>query len=238
MKNKILAILFSAVVVNIYADVPKSADELAGRVSLAIINKDKKAMENLCCWDGVSVDMRADLTEDNNNIIKAGVTNSSAVTNILGFLQEYEAQGKKYHFNLPILGYIQVGMTNDENAAQIPYGEKDGGFYLTSAIPIDPSAVADKWKIINIQVRTGGISPSASNFNGYYIYVNSGKETKEEINGEKNATVGFQASDLKYCQVELLSTNGWIQLMITENGGKVFDTKKEGSGRIIYQLKQ
>ena len=240
MKNKILTVLVAAVIVNakaIYADFPKSPDELASRVSHAILNKDKQAIENLCCWDGVSVDTKADLIEENNNLIKAGVTNSSVVTNTVGFSQEYVALGKKYHFNLPIIGYIQIGLVNDENAAQIPYGKKDGGFYLASAVPLDPGAVATKWKIINIQVRAGGDSPSASHFKGYYIYVNGSEETREEIKGEKNATEGFQASGLKYCQVAPLSTNGWIQLVITEDGEKVFDSKKEGSDRIVYQIK-
>lgn len=75
----------------------------------------------------------------------------------------------------------------------------------------------------------------AETFTGAYIYVKGGQEIKETLSS--NGSVVFSGDYIKSCRVQLTSEgNGPIQLVITEAGKKIFESKKVGTKEpMIYE---
>jgi hypothetical protein len=224
----ILTVAYFAVQ-HLFAGVPVSPEDLAKQVEAALKSNDNVAMGNLYCWDGVDPNTKQELEFERAFLLQQTNKSVVAVPQLGGFKQEFAAKGLVYKFNLPIVGYIDA--KSEQSSTKIPYGQKEGHFFLAGVIRGDPAAKAAIQKMISLQIA----APDSS-FEGYYVYLSAGKEIQEHITDHDNFTKAFWGEGLQSCQVEKTSTNGWIQLIISEDGKVIFDSQKhESSKAIVYK---
>ena len=90
-------------------------------------------------------------------------------------------------------------------------------------------------KSLSVSVM-GVTSPSPVKFDGHCLYTVAGKERKKELTGEGNISKAFRGERIIHCEVRRTSDAGWIQLLIHEDGKKLFESEKhESSEPIVYK---
>ena len=85
----------------------------------------------------------------------------------------------------------------------------------------------------------GEIAPQAVEFEGHYVYIENGKEVREDISGKGNRSKAIGAEALTYCEVRKTSEGGWISLTIRQGTDELFASEEERSNKpIIYRAQQ
>ncbi len=92
-------------------------------------------------------------------------------------------------------------------------------------------------KSLNVVVK-GTISPQPVVFTGSFVYVKEGKEIKKELNGKGNQSEAFRGDYIKSCTVQKTSEKGEMQLVIMEDGQKIYQSPRTSTnGPIVYVKK-
>ena len=223
---------------------PSSLKEMLSKVEEVFNKHDSNMLDKLYCWDGVTPKMKTQFQGTFKYFLGGTNTNVtvSSVSKPNDFAQEFTGPGAiQFKFNLPVDGLILVRATNGvgkgSSSAEIklPYGQKDGRYYIPAPVQKDPNAVPVKQKSISIMAMA--VDSPLPHVEGYYVIVNGTNETKETFKSDNgNMNKAFWAGDLKYCQVQSSSTNGSISLTIMEDGKEIFNEEKtDYTGPIIYQ---
>ncbi len=121
-------------------DAPKTAEELLSRFEVAFKAKDAKAIGELICWDGVSDQMRSMQMDGFKPMFQYTVDTIKLAPLPAGFKSTFEHSGVRYRTSVEVVGMIDVQYTAKGNATQMPYGKKDGAFYITSTVEEKGSA--------------------------------------------------------------------------------------------------
>jgi hypothetical protein len=136
-----------------------------------------------------------------------------------------------------VAGMIDIEFPEQGNAMQLPYGQSGNHFYFANALKEKIATTTTKVKSLNISVE-GPATPDGPNLDGFYVYVNGGKEIKDTINGQGNFSTAFWGDYVKSCTVRKASDKDWIRLKISENGKVVFMSDMEKTQHpIIYERK-
>ncbi|HUI06731.1 MAG TPA: HEAT repeat domain-containing protein [Verrucomicrobiae bacterium] len=205
---------------------PASAEELRSLLESALKAKEKNVVLSLFNQQGVSKDMKsigdfivADMCNHNIAAVKlSGLPADFQPTN--------ELNGVRYLLNVAAVGMMDVEYTEKGNAVKMPYGTKDGVFYLASTIEEKTALPAIRAKSINVLVM-GSAMPDAGTFAGSYVYVKNGKEIKEDLSGKGNISKAFWGDSIKSCIVQKNSDSpDWIQLIISEDGQEIFKSER------------
>jgi uncharacterized protein (TIGR03435 family) len=205
---------------------PASAEQLRSKLEAALKAKNKNAVLSLVNWQGVSEDMKSMITEEDADMVKQDIAGVKLLPLPADFQPTNEMNGIRYMPNVIVVGIIDVEFTEKGNAVQMPYGTKDGIFYLASTIEEKTVMPATKAKSINI-LAMGSAMPDAGTFTGAYVYVKDGKEIKEDMSGKGNLSKAFWGDYIKSCTVQKDSdSQDWIQLVISEDGQDIFKSEK------------
>ncbi|MDB6123476.1 MAG: hypothetical protein JWQ71_2469 [Pedosphaera sp.] len=222
---------------------PNSALELVNKVSDAVKAKDTNAYMALINWDGVSDKYKtmtgkivADcLMQEFRSIELAPLPVSFPLTN--------EMNGVRYTPNLKVLGLVAIKFRqtntthNSVSEMKLPYGQKDGGFYLSGVITERFAPPLTNARPLNIVVEGSG-SPDAGEFTGSYVFLQNGREVKGELSSKGNVSKSFWGDYIKSCTVQKISGSDAIKLVISEDAREVFSSPMvESKDPIIYQRK-
>ena len=219
-------------------DLPTSAEQLRIEVESALKTKDTNALVTLFNWQGVSDDMKSDMKDENADIFNHNIASVKLISLPADFQPTNELNGVLYKPNVIVVGQINIEYSEKGNSVQIPYGTKDGVFYLSSTVEEKIATPATQEKTLNVLVL-GLATPDAGGFTGSYVYAKAGKEIKENINGKGNFSEAFWGDYIKSCTVQKTAdTQKWIKLIISENGKKIFESEKiTNEEPVIYEKK-
>jgi len=152
-----------------------------------------------------------------------------------GQTKEFIRNGVIYRPNLDITKILKVkyNTTGPITSTGFPVGMKDGKYYITTAAPVGKGK--DPAHTFNVSIM-GTIAPKPVQFAGNCTYVTNGKSKQLNLSGEGNISKTFRGDELATCNVKNNSKEGWIQLVINENGKKVFESKKvRGMKSVSYK---
>ncbi|MGZ4973889.1 MAG: hypothetical protein ACXWBP_05455 [Limisphaerales bacterium] len=226
-------------------DAPASAEDLLKKVEAALKAKDKAALLGCFDWQGVSAEIKSMHERFTvEMMLKNPVKTLKLAPLPADQITEFERNGVRYHPNVTIVGVIDFEFATEgthKSSAQMPYGTKDGHFYLSNTLEERVSQEpAVKEQSLNVSIQ-GTSSPNPATFEGSYVYLKGGKEVKENIVDEfhrGNASKAFWGDRIKSCTVRKTSADGQIRLMITESGKEVFRSEWETSDKpIVYAPK-
>jgi hypothetical protein len=124
---------------------PATAEELLNKVEAALKAKDKTALLGCFHWQGVSDRIKSMhesmtapmLLKNPAKTLKFGPPPAKQTT-------EFERNGVRYRPNVTVVGVIAIEFATQgthSSSAQLPYGKKDGHFYLSNTIeePVSPT---------------------------------------------------------------------------------------------------
>jgi hypothetical protein len=234
MKRIILVVCVNLIAITSSAfakEPPTSAEQLRTQVETALRAKDTNAFTALFNWQGVSPSNKALLIDLNSDIYSHDIAAVKLAGLPVDFEPTNELNGVRSRPNVVVVGMIDVefkgnGATEGQDSESLPYGTKDGAFYLAGTIEDKTAMPATAAKSINILVM-GSAMPDAGTFSGSYVYLKNGQEVKEAISGKGNLSEAFWGDYLKSCTVQKDSdSQDWIQLIISEGGQEIFKSEK------------
>ena len=235
-----ISVLLSQLIYSQTIDAPKSAEQLLQQFKEAVKAKDKKAVMRLVNWQDVTSEMKEFQKGILEPLFQWKVKDIQLTSLPADFESEAMVNGVRYHPNVDIIGYISVKLAQGRNSMepQIPYGKKNNAFYLAGTIEEKVYEPKTKEKSLNVSVM-GLTAPKPVSFTGTYIYMKSGEEIKGDISGDQgNLSMAFWGDYIKSCKVQKNSNFGSIQLLISEDGKKVFESEEvKTNDPIIYERK-
>jgi len=221
---------------------PSSKEQLRESFENALQTKDVERILNLFYWKGASEETKSYLK---NNVVgellKENVKSVELELLPEGFQREYIVNGIRHRSNIPILGFIKVKYEtrNYSDATSIPYGEKENTFYFTSTVQERIYEPTTEDISLNVTILGNATYPNDDNFEGYYIYLQGGRETQKEFKGNGNEFYAFWGEKILYCEVRKTRGSRPIGLMITEGDVEVFRSPMSESYQpIVYKSQQ
>jgi hypothetical protein len=220
---------------------PTSAEQLLKQFKEAVKAKNKEAVIKLVNWQGVTNEMKVQQQEILDHILQMEVKDIKLTSLPADFKSVHELYGVRYHPNVVIVGYINMKCLKGKNYSdetQIAYGKKNNAFYLAGAIEERISEPTMKGMCLSVTV-IGNTFPKPVSFTGTYVYMKGGKEIKDDISSDQgNLSNAFSGDFIKSCKVQKISDFGSIQLIISEDGKKVFESEEvKTNDPIIYEKK-
>lgn len=148
-----------------------------------------------------------------------------------------ELDGVRYAPNVSVVGLLDVQFAQEGNSTQLPYGKKGNAFYIAGTTEERFATPEQKSRFLNIIVLGAASGADGNTFTGSYVYLEGGKEIKGTINGSGNRSEAVRGDYIKSCTVQKTSDKqAWIQVVISEGGKKVFESKKiETKDPIVYE---
>ena len=121
------------------AEGAKSPEELASKVKQAIVDKDSKTISALYYWEGVDPGIEKQLKESIVMMLEEPPRKADVIPVPDNFQAVQEMGSQRFSQNLKVEGMIRlVYSLEDESAiATMPYGAKEGSYYLTAPIIIE-----------------------------------------------------------------------------------------------------
>ncbi|HEY3862945.1 MAG TPA: TlpA disulfide reductase family protein [Verrucomicrobiae bacterium] len=110
-----------------------SGAQLLQAVETAFKAKDKPAVMPLYNWDGVPNWIKENQSDDIDDWLTRDLKSAALAPLPAGFSPSNEFDGIRFYLNVQPAGIIQLGFT-DGFGCGIPYGKKDGAFYIASVI--------------------------------------------------------------------------------------------------------
>jgi hypothetical protein len=229
----VLISLFSKMPAAFAKNTPTSPDQLREAVESALKTKDTNALAELVNWQGASDHMKL-LTD---GVIKDLFKHPYSAVKLIGlpdaFRSIFERDGIRYSPNVSVVGMLEVDFSGTDQWVKLPYGKKDGGFYISCTVEERIPGPVIKSKTLAIMV-TGSSRPKLS---GSFIFLQGGKEVKEAIDGKGNFNKSFWGEYIKSCTVRKTSSgDDPIRLMIMEDGKTIFQSEEVTNNEsIVYK---
>jgi hypothetical protein len=215
-------LLFTMSVTTFAKDAPISAEQLRSELESAIKAKDTNAIISLFNLRGVSEDMKSEAVEAAAEMVKDDIASVKLAPLPADFQHTNELNGVRYFPNVAVVGIIDVETTNPGNGTQIPYGEKDGKFFLPGTIKETFNANAPKEKSLGIMFI--GLFPQKEIVNGRYVFSKGGKEINEVVSFTNSISFIFWGDSIQSCRFTKSSNEGSMRLKIMEDGKNIFNS--------------
>lgn len=236
-KKYILLLIFFLSINSVLNAQPTTPEELKDELAQAINTKNKEELTSLFYWEGIDDEMRK-LSERNiNQLIEFSPQKIELIPLPEDFKTEFVRNGIKYRPNVKLIGIIKIKY-GDEGPdyitdTKIPYGVKDGIYYLPNTVTEKTGYEGPGDKTININV-IGTSAPDPVLFEGFCLYNVSGVEKKKFIKGEGNLSEAFWGQGVSSCSIKRLSDSGSLKLIISVGGKTIFESEMEETPKITY----
>ena len=232
----VLISLFSKMPAAFAKNAPTSRDQLREAVESALKTKDTNALAELVNWQGASDQMKSLTGWVIKDLFKHPYIAVKLISLPDGFRSIFERDGIRYSPNVSVVGMLEVDFSGTDQWVKLPYGKKDGGFYIPCTVEEKIPGPVIKSKALAIMV-SGSTTPSAQKPSGSFIYLQGGKEFKEAIDGKGNFNKSFWGEYIKSCTVRKTSPDDDpIQLTIMENGKTIFQSEEVTNNEpIVYK---
>jgi hypothetical protein len=232
----VLLSLFSKTPSAFAKDAPTSPEQLRDAVESALKTKDTNALAELVNWQGASDHMKSLTGGVINDLFKHPYSAVKLIGLPDGFRSIFERDGIRYSPNVSVVGMLEVDFSGMDRWVKLPYGKKDGGFYIPCTVEEQIPGPVIKSKTLAIMV-TCSTRPDAQKLSGSFIYLEGGKEVKEAIDGKGNFNKSFWGEYIKSCTVRKTSSDDDpIQLMIMEDGKTMFQSEEVTNNEpIVYK---
>ncbi len=216
---------------------PGSPEQLKDELKAAMKAKNKDMISALFNWEGVDSQMREYSQKNIDRMAEFPAQEIELLPLPEGFKTEFIRDGIRYTPNVKLVGILRIiyGDDGPETVmdASIPYGVKDGKYYLPNTVTEKTSYKGPADKTINIGVLgTSGTGPLK--FEGQCVYTVSGEEKIKIIKGEGSITEAFWGQEVKSCKIKRLSDSGAIKLNISIDGNNIFTSGMNETQEIIY----
>lgn len=216
-----------------------SQDALAVAVKNAIQNRDKEALMDLYCWKGVDERTRAMQGHMLGYLFKNKIKETRPTALPQDFRSEQIRSGVRFIPNLPVMGMIRLEFldqfSGQGTSSSIPFGKEGEQYYLVNIVRGETASQAADSKSLSVIIQ-GAMTPEPVEFEGIYEYTAGGAKKTESFSGKGNISKPFFGQRIEGCTVRKTSDGGWIQLIITEGGERVFESEKMEMGApIVYK---
>jgi hypothetical protein len=207
---------------------PTSAEQLRSEVESALKSKNTKALMTLYNWDGVpeevkemiiGVEIKAMLKADIASVALAPVSaNVQAMLGNGGNGWQGD-NGRRVKFSVDLLGELDVSIPN-EDKIPLPYGKKDGFFYIAAPIPYLAHGQSLWVRVLRY--------PTSLTYTGSWVYVEDGHEITVNVSERTNQFRQGWGDYIKSCTIQRTSTNSLpprgnsFHFEISEGGKNVF----------------
>lgn len=215
----------------------ESPEQLKSKLSEAMKTKNREEIKALFYWEGVSDEMKQFADSNIEKMVEYPPAKIELLPLPDNFQTEFIRNSVKYIPNVKLVGILRIvyGEDGPESItdASIPYGIKDGKYYLPNTVTEQLNYIGPIDKTININVL-GTSSPDLVLFEGSCNYTVSGQEKIKAIKGEGNSSVAFWGQEVKSCDIKRLSDTGSMKLIINVDSKTVYESEMEEKARIIY----
>ena len=230
-------LVFATILNSFSAPPPTSAEQLRSEVEAAMKANDTNAVLSLVNWNGVSDQMKSDVSMQ--MVFMAGHSVASVKLLPLPTDQQLtnEFNGVRYYPNVHVEGLVDVELTAKGNNMQIPYGESGGVFYIAGTVQETFDAHA---KSTPLAVMVMGLFPKEDPgiLTCSYVYVSAGNERIGSFQFTNNWNISFFGDHIKSCKVTKVSGTGSYELKIDEANKTVFDSDMvETNNSVSYEKK-
>jgi len=141
----------------------------------------------------------------------------------------------RYFPNVPVLGLVNFVSKRIGNDTQLPYGVRDGVYYLAGMEQETFDAHPTRAVTLAVMV-TGLFSPEHPGIvKGSYVYVADRQERTGEFLGTNNLSLAFPGDYIQSCEVTKVSGDGPLQLWLNERGKLVFDSAMMATNVVRYE---
>jgi hypothetical protein len=220
---------------------PTTKQELLERIEAAIRGGDKDALESLYNWEGVEEQKKATMGSMVQRLLEHELESAELAPSPAGGQSDRIVNGLRYKLNVEVRGGIKLTYATSAPAhmrvLSIPYGAVGDVYYLANTVveKLDYDGPPDR--TLNVSVM-GETSPEPVAFKGVYVYEASGVEVKDRFTGAGNISKAFKGQHVKGCAVQKTGGDGWIEVVISEGGEKVFESGQVTSKEpIVYKRK-
>jgi len=214
-----------------------SPEQLKDALAEAMKLKDKEKISSLFNWDGVDNQMKVLSKRNIDQMAEYPAQRIELLPLPEGFKTEFIRNGTKYIPNVKLVGILRIVYGDDGpesiTDASIPYGIKDGKYYLPNTVTEQTSYKGPEDKTININVL-GTSAPDPVLFEGSCNYTVSGEKKKKIIKGKGNMSEAFWGQEVESCNIKRLSDSGSLKLIISVGDKTVFESEMEETAQITY----
>ena len=216
---------------------PTSPEQLRDELTAAMKSQDKEMISVLFNWEGVDDQMKQYSERNINQMAEYPADKIELHPLPDGFKTEFIRDGIRYTPNVKLVGVLRIVYGEDGpeaiTDATIPYGVKDGKYYLPNTVSEKTSYKGPADKTINIGI-VGLSDGEPVKFDGECVYRVSGEEKVKAIKGEGNITEAFWGQDVKSCNIKRVSNSGSMKLNIFVDGQNVFSSEMKDTTEITY----
>jgi hypothetical protein len=131
--------LFAALIVRCIAASPEAEAHFVAEAKAAFDTKDSSRLMSLVCWDGVTPEMKKELTEQYSGMVQQPISRVELVAPDPKQTTEFTRNGVTIRLNLTVIKQLKITIVTkpgDSASAAIPVGEKDGKLFITTTAPV------------------------------------------------------------------------------------------------------
>ena len=216
---------------------PTSPEQLRDELTEAMKTQDKEKISALFNWEGVDDQMREYSNRNINQMAEYPAEKIELLPLPDGFKTEFIRDGIRYTPNVKLVGVLRIIYGDDGpeaiTDASIPFGIKDGKYYLPNTVTEKTDYKGPADKTINISIL-GTMAPEAVKFEGQCVYLVSGEEKTKTVKGEGNITEAFWGQEVKSCNIKRLSDEGSMKLTVRVDDKVVYNSEMSDKPEITY----
>lgn len=236
---------------------PTSAEQLRSEFEAALKVGDTNAILSLYNWDGVSNGMKKmrDVAFHGLAEFLAKYPTNEMHTFVRlrplrdGYEMESVSDGIRYRPNVSVAGMIQGTLSVDDHGTntswgmEIPYGEKNGGFYFAGATTEKIYEPKVKENLFEVDVGTTNLTESTA-YVISFVYLQNDQEINKSFTGTNEFHKFVSGNELKSCVLRKISDdNNSLKLEIQEFSTNklltLVDSETSSTNTpIIYESKQ
>ncbi len=221
-------VFFTLFCVSVSQAAPRTEQAFVEAVRAAVQSKNQAAFLSLFNFEGADPEIKAQQIDAVKDILKSGVKSFTIEPLEPGFKDEYVFDRFTIKANMKIVKYLKMDLKTDRatetNKVSIPFGIKDGSYYFSSTVKKLKGKNAVKSDPLCIISFCGNLQGDVGKFKGSLIYIQDGKEIREDIEGKTGFQKGFNAAKVKYCKVWRVSGKKYCYFVIGQGAKYLYES--------------
>ena len=200
---------------------PTSAEQLRSEIESALKAKNTEDLIALFNWEGIQEKAGVKMSVKAAYAEMWKTTNGVISVKLSPLPAHYSATNEIFSLrtraNVSVVGMIDINRTDKDYDEHLPYGTKDGVFYIAQTVR---ETIPGK----SLRVTVSVFAPPIT-YTGSCVYVEEGREINFDLNGtNKYIEKNFWGDYIKSCTIQKTTTTGLIMLEIAEDHKKIFQS--------------